>query len=240
MINNRIETSPQIYARTGGIAYLIIIVAGIFGEIFVRNSLIVSGNAAATASHIMASPVLWRMGIAVDLIMHLCDVVLMVVFYVLLRPVSKNLVLMAILFNLVQTAVLVANKLNLLMPLFLLGDADYLKAFSPEQLQALAYISLKMHGYGFAVGLLFFGAECLILGYLIFKSGFLPKIIGTLIEIAGLCYLINSFVMILAPVWADRLFPITMVPAFVGELSLCLWLLVKGVHVSKWKEKANA
>jgi len=166
--------------------------------------------------------------------MHVCDVVVMMCLYVLLKPVHKNLALLAILFNLIQTAVLVVNKLNLLMPLFLSGSADYLKAFDPHQLQALSYLSIKAHGYGFGIGLIFFGFECLILGYLIFTSGFFPKIIGILIQIAGLCYLTNSFAMILAPKFSN--FNL-LIPAFIGEFSFCLWLIIKGVNVSKWREK---
>jgi hypothetical protein len=237
MADSKAETSPQVYARIGGLAYLIIIVTGAFGEMFIRNKIIVSGDAAATASNIAASPLLWRIGIAGDITMHLCDAVLTMVYYVLLRPVNKNLALLSVFFGLTQTAVLVANKLNLLMPLFLLGNADYLKAFDPHQLQALAYLSVEAHGYGFGIGLIFFGIECLIDGYLIFKSGYLPKILGVLILITGLCYLTNSFAMILSPALASLIFPAILAPAFIGELSICLWLLVKGVNLAKWKER---
>ena len=231
------ETSPQVYARIGGLAYLFIIVAGAFGEMFIRNTIIVSGDAAATANNIAASPLLWRIGIAGDLLMHVCDVILMMVFYVLFKPVNKNLALLAVLFNLIQTAVLVANKTNLLMPLFLSGSEDYLKAFDAHQLQALTYLSVKAHGFGFGMGLIFFGFTCLINGYLIFKSGYLPRILGVLMQIAGLCYLVNSFALILFPTFANLIFPAVLVPAFIGELSLCLWLLVKGVNITKWKEQ---
>ena len=240
MANHTVETSPQVYARIGGVLYLIIIVAGLFGEALVRDKLIVSGDATATANNIMASQLLWRIGIAGDLIMHVCDVPLMLVFYVLLRPVNKNLALLAVLFNLIQTAVLVAFKLNLLVALFLLGSADYLKAFEPHQLHALTYLSVKSDGYGFGIGLIFFGFECLVLGYLIFRSCYLPKILGVLMQIAGLCYLINSFALILAPAVAGALFPWVLLPAFIAELSLALWLLVKGVNVQRWKEQASA
>jgi hypothetical protein len=239
MTVNTVETSPQPYARIGGALYLIIILAGMFAVIFVRGKLIVSGDATATANNIMASPLLWRMGIACDLIMHVCDVPLMLIFYVILRPVNKNLALLVVLFNLVQTAVLVANELNLLAALFLLGRADYLKAFEPHQLHALSYLSLKLQDYGFGVGLIFFGCECLIVGYLIFRSVYLPKAIGLLMQLAGLCYLTNSFALLLAPTFANMLFPAVLVPAFIGELSLCLWLLVKGVNVPKWNEKTG-
>ncbi len=240
MTDHTVETSPQVYARVGGVLYLILILAGMVGVIFVRGKLIVGGDPTATANNIMASPLLWRIGIAGDLIMHVCDVPLMLVFFVLLRPVNKSLALLAVLFNLVQTAVLVANKLNLLAALFLLGNAEYLKAFEPHQLYALAYLSIKLHDYGFGLGLIFFGFECLVVGHLIFRSGYLPKTLGVLMQIAGICYLTNSFALLLAPAFANMLFPAILIPAFIAELSLCLWLIVKGVNVQRWKEQASA
>ena len=134
----------------------------------------------------------------------------------LLRPVNKNLALLAILFNLIQTAVLVANKLNLLMPLFLLGNADYLKAFESNQLYALAYLFIKAHDYGFAIGLIFFGFACLIYGYLLFRSGYFPRILGVLIAMAGLSYLTDSLTLILAPAYAGTVFPVLLL-ALLGE-----------------------
>jgi hypothetical protein len=234
MTNSKEITSPQLYARAGGLAYLIIIVAGALGELFIRNAMIVPGDAAATARHIAASPLLWRIGIAGDLAMHVCDLVLAIVYFTLFKRVNKNLAILSLLFGLIQTAVLVANKLNLMLPLFLLGNAAYLKAFDPQQLQALAAISIEAHEHGFAIGLIFFGFECLIDGYLIFKSGFLPKFLGVFILTAGLCYLVNSFTLILFPAFASAAFNILMAPIFIAELSMCLWLLIKGVNVPKW------
>ena len=225
-------------ARIGGILYLLIIVAGIFTELFVRGNLIVPGDATATANNIMASQLLWRIGIACDLLMHVCDVPLMVIFYVLLRPVNKNLALLAVLFTLVQTAVMVATKLNLFMPIFLSGNAEYLKAFNAQQLHALTFLSIKSDENGFGIGLIFFGFACIVNGYLIFRSSYLPRILVVMLQIAGVCYLINSFALILAPSFANTIFPAILIPSFIGELSLCLWLLVKGVNETKWEEKA--
>jgi len=238
--NRNLETSPQVYARTGGVLYLILILAGMFAVIFVRDKFIVSGDVAATAHNIMAHPLLWRMGIAADLVMHICDVPVMLVLFVLLRPVNKNLALLSLLFNVVQTAVLVANKLSLIAALFPLGNADYLKAFGPHQLYAQAYLSLKLHDYGFGVGLIFFGFTCLVNGHLIFRSGYLPKAIGVLMQIAGLCYLMNSFALLLAPAFAAQLFPWIILPCFIAELLFCLWLILKGVNIVKWEQQANS
>lgn len=234
-----IETSPQAYARVGGMLYLVIIVAGALGELFVRGSLVVSGDAAATARNILASESLWRLGIAGDLLMHVCDVFVMWAIYVLLRPVNRNLALLTLLFNLIQTAVLVANKSSLLVPLLLLGDAPYLKAFDPAQLQAWSYIAIRAHEYGFGVGLIFFGCVCLVEGYLIRTSRFLPRVIGWLMQVAGACYLINSFALVVAPAFEARLFPAILVPCLVAELSFALWLAIKGVNVVEWKRRAG-
>jgi Domain of unknown function (DUF4386) len=236
-VNSTIERSPQLYARVAGVFYLAIIVLGLFGEVFVRGALVVSGDAAATANNIFSSPLLWRAGIVGDLMMHVCDIPVIVIFYLLLRPVSASLALFAAFINLIQTAVLVANKLNLLVPLFLLEDTRYLKAFSPEQLHGLSALAINAHGHGFGIGLIFFGFGCLATGYLIFKSGYFPKILGVLMFVAGLSYLINSFALLLVPSFAALIFPGALVPAFVGELSLTLWLIVKGVNVEEWKRR---
>src|ERR1700730_12969158 len=145
MTNRTIRTSPQVYARIAGVLYLINIACGIFGEIFVRGHLVVAGDALATAQRIMGSEFLFRCGVVGDLIMHITDVPMAVIFYVLLRPVSKDLSALAALFGMLQTAILCANKLNLVTVLLLLGNANYLKAFDPTQLQALASLSLSLH-----------------------------------------------------------------------------------------------
>jgi hypothetical protein len=230
---NSIKTT----ARIGGLLYLVLILAGMFSVIFVRDKLIVSGDATATASNIMASQLLWRAGIVSDIVMHGLDIPIMLIIYVLLKPVNKNIALLALLFNLIQTAVLVANKLNLVAALLPLESVDYLKSIEPHQLYAQVYISLKLHDIGFGIGLIFFGFTCLVNGYLIFRSGYLPGIIGVLMQIAGLCYLANSFILLLFPKFASIIF---MMPCLVAELSFCLWLIVKGVRLIKWEEKVNA
>ena len=237
---HHVAASPRVLARIGGLLYLLIIVGGIVGQVFVRGSIIVAGDATATAAKIMASESLWRVHIANELFMLLCTTVLALILYLLLRPVSRVLALLAVLFNLVSIALEAGNELNLLATLRLLGDAEYLKVLDPAQLHALAYLPLQAYEYGFGASLIFFGCECLVLGYLIFRSSYLPKGIGVLMLIAGLCYLANSFTMILAPTLANRRLPAILLPAFVGETSLCLWLLAKGVNVEKWNQQARA
>jgi hypothetical protein len=233
-----VERSPQIYARIGGILYLYIIVAGLFAEVFVRGKLVKSGDATATANNILASDLLFRITVAAELILIVCGVALGLIFYVLLRPVSKNLALLAAFFNLVELAIDATNKLNLFAASFLVGSAGYLKAFELPQRHALAYLSLKLHAYGYAISLVFFGFVCLILGHLLFRSGYFPKALGVLMTIAGLSYLMNSFTLILAPTYSAMIFPI-LVLAFIGETSFCLWLIVKGVDLPKWEKEAG-
>lgn len=230
------ENSPQRYLRVCGCFYLAIILLGLFGEAFARGSLVVSGDAAATVDRIVHAQLLWRAGIVGDLLMHLCDVPVIVILYLLLKPVSKGVALLATCFHLIQTAVLAANKLTLLVPLYLLDDTPYLQAFSAAQLQALSQLAIKAHAYGFGVGLLFFGVACLLRGHLIVGSGYLPKVLGRLLQLAGLSYLTNSFALLLAPAVAAALFPFVLLPAFVGELSLAVWLIAKGVNEQRWQQ----
>jgi len=232
---NANQISPQLYARTGGILYLTLIVIGMFSVVFIRDRLIVSLNPEATAVNIRNSEFLWRIGIVCDLVMHLLDIPIMLIIYTLLKPTNKNIALLALLFNLTQTAVLVANKLNLLIPLFLLGSDDYLKTFDVQQLYSLIYISLKAHDFGFGLGLIFFGFVCLTNGYLIIKSGYLPRVIGIMLQIAGVCYLINNFTLILNPTLANKIFPFMMIPVFIAETTFALRLTIKGVNLNKWE-----
>ncbi|MBK8572641.1 MAG: DUF4386 domain-containing protein [Holophagaceae bacterium] len=231
------DRSPQFYIRLAGVFYLAIILLGLFGEAFVRAKLVVSGDPAATAQAISASPLLWRLGIVGDLLMHVFDIPVIVVLYLLLKPVNKALALFTAYINLIQTAVLAANKLSLLVPLYLLDGSPSLSAFSPAQLQALSYVAIKAHGYGFGVGLIFFGVACLVRGYLLFQSGYVPKVFGFLMVLAGFSYLINSFALLLAPALASALFPGILLPAFIGELAFCLWMIVKGVNLAQWQQR---
>jgi hypothetical protein len=239
MTNRTANVSPQLYARIAGVLYLINIGCGIFGEVFVRGHLIVPGNAVATAHNIMASEFLFRCSVVGDLIMHITDVPITLIFYVLLKPVSKNLALLAAMFSMLQTAVLCANKLNLVTVLLLLGGSGYLKAFDPNQLQVLASLSLAQHDYGFGIGLIFFGVSCLVIGYLMLRSGYFPRTLGVMQAIAGICYLINSFALLLSPTLADKMFPAIVIPSFIGELSTCVWLIVRGVNIPMWQKQVG-
>lgn len=239
MTDRSIEASPQAYARMAGLLYLAIIGLGGFAEGFVMNRLVVPDDAAATANNIIASPLLWRLSVAGNLIVPLLAVALMWLLYLLLRPVSKRLVLLSVFFCLVSLAVEAISKLFLLLVMPILGNGSYLKAFEPRQLQVLADLALTSHGITFNIALIFFGCACLVDGYLIFRSGYLPRLIGLLMQLAGVCYLIACFAALFAPAFANMITPAILLPPLIGESSLCLWLLVKGVNISKWKERIN-
>ncbi len=227
--------SPNTYARIAAVLYLIIIGAGIAAQFFVRGSLIVPGDAAATAQAITASESLFRLGIAGDLVMIAADIALALVFYILFRPVSHALSLLAAFFRLVQAAILGINLLNLLLVLKLLGGADYLAVFGADQLAAQALLYAEAHGMGYSLGLVFFGLNCLVFGYLVIKSRYVPRILGFLLIFAGAGYLVDCFAGFLLPdtyaAYADVFALVVFLPAIVGELALCLWLLIKGVAV---------
>jgi hypothetical protein len=231
--NRTAHFSPQYCARVAGVLYLFIIAAGLFAEAFVRGRLIVPADAAATAANILAHQMLFRLGIAADLSTFICAIAVTVILYALLKPVNENLALLMLLFNLAQDAIGGMNCLNTYESLQVLGSGDYLKVFSPEQLQAMALLALKAHSVGFDIALIFFGLSCIALGYLIFNSGFLPKVLGILMTIAGACYFTNSLMLILFPSRASILL---LLPAAISELALALWLTAKGVNVRKWEE----
>ena len=156
-----------------------------------------------------------------------------------MRPVNRDLALLVVLFDAVQSAVLVISKMNLLTPLFAPGRRGISQGVRAGP-AAGAFVSVDAHGFdGFGFGLIFFGCGCLVLGYLIRRSGYLPWILGALIQLAGACYLINSFALILAPSFASAMFPAIMLVPFVAETSLALWLLVKGVDVPRWNARAR-
>src|SRR4051794_25753800 len=239
MSNRTVETSPQLFARIGGGLYLVLIVLGIYLQV-VMGWVVVSGDATATAANLASMESAWRLGIAAEFLALACVVALSMIYFVLLRPVSRELNLLATFLRLVGIAVEATATLSLASALFPLGTGAYLRAFTPEQLQAMAYLAIKAHAHGYAVALLFFGFTFLFHGYLIFRSGYLPRLLGVLIQIAGVAYLVNSFALLVAPAFQSRIFPAILFPAFVAESSLCVWLLVKGVNVANWQAATRA
>jgi len=234
MSRRTVERSPQLFARVGGALYLALIALGIYLQV-VMGRVVVSGDAAVTAANLRAMESAWRLGIAAEFLALGCVTALAMIYFVLLRPVNRELNLLATFLRLVGIAVEAMATLNLAFALFPLGTGPYLRAFTPEQLQALAYLAIKAHAHGYGVALLFFGFTFLFHGHLIVRSGYLPRVLGLLIQVAGIAYVINSLALFVAPDFQSRIFPAILLPAFVAELSLCLWLLVKGVNVARWQ-----
>jgi hypothetical protein len=228
--------SVQTYARIAGVLFLLTILAGGFGEVYVPSKLIVSGDATATAKNIIALNSLFRMGFAFYLVEAVCDIALALILYVLLRPAHKELALLAAFFGLVSTALFGVAELFYFAASLILGGANYLKTFSPDQLNTLALFSLKLYGYGGGIFMVFYGIASILRGYLIFRSGYLPKALGVLLALAGLGFITKNFVLVLAPVYASDLF---LLPMSLTVVSLTVWLLVRGVDVPKWEAKAQ-
>jgi hypothetical protein len=227
------------YARIGGVLYLYIIVAGLFAEVFVRSKLVVSADAEATARNIMAHESLFRLGFSGELLHIACDVAVAMILYALFRPVDKGIALLAAFMRLACDIILATVSLTHFAALRLLADSDYLKTFPPDQLHTLALLAMKLHGDGYAISLVFFGFACLSLGYLVYRSGYVPKAIGVMLAIAGASYLVTSFAHFLAPAAAGTLLNVLFVPIFLAELSLALWLTAKGVDAAKWDGRAG-
>lgn len=240
MMERIAEASPRFKARIAGLLYLMVIVAASFAEFFVRGRLIVSGDTGATAANILAHESLYRLGVAAVLFYLPCDTAVALIFYELFKPVNRSLSLLAASFRLIMVAMLGVNLLNDFAPLVLLKGVFFFTAFKPDQLQALALGSLELYAQVFFAGMVFFGLHCLLIGYLICRSAFLPRIVGMLMMITGVCYLTHSFVKVVSPALAAHLFAYLMPIGLPGELSLTLWLLVIGVNVQRWKEQASA
>ena len=218
-------------AKTAGFLYLVTIIAGGFAEAFVREGLTVSGNAVATAQNILASEQMYRFGFVADLVTLICGTVVSLIFYILFKAVNKYLSLLALIFAITAGAVMAVNLLNQLAPLLLLHNSSYLRAFKIEELQTLSLFFLNLQSQGYNISLLLFAFYFPIIGYLVYRSNFLPRILGIIYALAGLGYLCNSLGWFLFPHLAAYLFPYVLLPAFVGEVSMSLWLLIKGVKV---------
>jgi hypothetical protein len=226
-------TTARQRARLAGALYLFIVVAGIFAEMFARSAVTVPGDPAATASRLLAAESVYRWAAAGELLMWAFDITVTLLLYELLRPVGKSLALLAAFFRLVSITIAALNTLNHLAPLGYLG-APYMSALGADQTRALALFSLRMHATGYNISLLYFGFHCVLLGYLVSRAGYLPRLLGWLLVPAGLGYLTNSFAGVVAPPVASLLFPWSLLPAFVAELGLALWLVTAGVSVQRW------
>ncbi|MFL7893630.1 MAG: DUF4386 domain-containing protein [Anaerolineales bacterium] len=226
--------SPQTTARTAAILFLIIFCLGISTELFIRPDIIMPGDAAATVTNIRASESLFRLSLVSDLIRQIFMVLLVLVLYKLLKPVNKNIALVMVIFALVSVPLVMLNELNHFAALLLTRGTDYLTAFKADQFHAQVMFFLNLQEYGTFIPQIF-SFWVLLLGYLVFKSGFLPRILGILLMIGGLCYPIQAILFFLFPNFDAMILGLF---AFIGELAFYLWLLIKGVNAEQWEKRA--
>ena len=224
----------QTYARVTGLLILLSFIGGAFGEAYVPSRLIVATDAIATVENLKSSEVLFRLGFAGYLVEACCDLTLALMLYVLLRPVHRHVSLLAAFFNVMGTATFAAAELFYFAPTLILRSGGYLKSFSPDQLSTLALLSVNLFGLGAVIFTVFYGIAWVLRGYLIIRSGYLPKFLGILMTIAGLVFILSNFAVVLAPGYRADWLPLPMV---LGLLSMTVWLLVKGVDLPKWDEK---
>jgi Domain of unknown function (DUF4386) len=237
MTERTAEASPRLKARIAGGLYMSG-VANLFAGV-VLGSLVVNGDAAATAHNILAHETLYRLAFAADLITVPCYIAVTALFYTLFKPVSRSLSLIAAFFGLAGSTLWALNDFFFLAPLVVLGGGHSVTAVKADQLQTLALAFLNVHAQGSNIVMVAFGFHVILIGSLIFRSTFLPRVLGVWLALAGVCYLTNSFANFLSPEFAAYLSPYILIPGVV-EIVLALWLLVMGVNGERWKEQASA
>lgn len=236
MSNSDLERfSPLVLARIVGIVSLIGIVAGGFDIGYVRSVLIVPGDAAATVHNIAAHETLFRLGFTAHIILLLCNVPNEVISFILFRRVNGVVAVMAMACGLVGTAIEALDMVNAYVPLKLAAEGAAMAAFSPQQLQALSYLSLQLQDTGLLISFVFYGVDEMLAGYLIFRSGFLPRLIGLLLGVSGCCYFADGLISFIAPSLQASLLPYLLFPCLPGEASLALWLAIAGLNVQAWR-----
>jgi hypothetical protein len=225
---------PRLLARVAGGFYVIIIVFALFAYLYVRGQVIVPNDMAQTATKILAHEQLYRLGFSAAVVVAICNLPLGLILFELLKVVHPRLALLALVFVTASATLEAVNLCNYIAPLFTFSLPEYRNAFNANEIQALARGPIRMFEYVFSVSLTFFGVFCVLIGFLILRSKFLPAILGLLMIAAGVTYWINSF----------RLFLTLPLPyigwvTLIAELSLALWLLVVGVNDAKWREQAG-
>ena len=231
MNTRTLETSPQVVARIAAILYLVTIVAGIIAQMVISGKIIVDGDAAATANNILAQKDLFQLGFTVYMVEMSCQIAQMVLFYFLLKPVNRNVALLALVFSLIGCTIKTLSRLFYITPLLILGGSHYLTVFNAEQIQAVALLLLNVNDQAAGMALSFFGVSTFLNGYLIFRSAYLPRILGALSMAAGLGWL-----TFLYPPLGNQMFMYVLLLGLIGSASQIFWLLAKGVNVEKWHE----
>jgi uncharacterized protein YhhL (DUF1145 family) len=229
------EASPRFKARIAGVFEALEGLTSAFGQVVVLGRLVVAGNAAVTAANILGHEGLFWLGFASSLLGVAFHIVWVFLFYNLFKPVNRSLSLLAAFVGLLVCAIQAVTGLLYLAPLLILQAGNSASAFTAQQLQALAVVFLKLNAYAFDIDLVFFGFWCVLTGYLIFRSTFLPRILGVLLAIDGLGWMIYLY-----PPLAYHLFPFIAAASALAEFPLQLWLIVMGVNVQRWNEQASA
>jgi len=227
------NTIPNQTARIAGFLYLLLIPLGILGIMYIPNTLFVSGDMAATASNILANESLFRLGIVSAIAVQLVNIFVVLFLYKLLKPVNRGIAQLMVIFLLLAVPIAFINELAHLAVLLLLNGADYLAVFTTGQIQAMVAFFLDLHEHGIFIAQVFWGLWLFPMGYLVFKSGFLPRILGILLMIGCFGYLIDSVLFFLVPSFGVTFSEFT----FLGEVLLPLWLVIKGVNVEQWKQR---
>jgi hypothetical protein len=220
-------------ARVAGLCYLLVIAGGLYAEVFARGSLLVPGDAAATARAIAANETLWRWGVAVHLLYLVPAIVTNVLICDLFKAVGPTLARLALVFSVAGVIVEAASLLHLYVPLAMIEESGALTALGAGQRQALSYLAVGLFDTGFGFALVFFAGFCVLIGTLILRSRLIPRVLGALMVVAGSCYVVNTLALILSPALSDRLVPGILLPIGLAELSLALWLTVKGVQAEE-------
>lgn len=224
-----IDDSQRAAAKVAGIAFLVTNATAMFAEFYVNSRLIVTGDGARTFANIAASQTLFRLGIASHLFTCAAVVALIVALYVILRPVNRNLALLALSLRLVETAVFAASVLPGFDVLRLVSGAPYLRGFAPDSLQALTMLSLSAHGAAYVAGLLLFGLGSAVFCYLFYTSNYIPRLLAGLGVFGSVLTSACMFAVIIFPDLSHRLVPGCFAPIFIFEVVAGFWLLIKGL-----------
>jgi hypothetical protein len=225
-------------ARWAGALYLTIFVVAPFAFLVARSTILVEDDPAATAQNLIDNEGRFRLGLAAESVVFLVEIVLAALLYVIFRPVSRTISLAAAFSRVAEAVVQAANLLPAALALLAVGGAGYLAAFSQEQRDDLVLLALDANEFMILVWGLFFALHLLLLGYLVYRSGFFPRVLGVLLALASVGYFAESYGTILSPGASDVLGILVVVLAVPGELAFAFWLLVKGVDDERWNERA--
>ena len=230
-----IEPAQHTAAKVAGFLYLFTMVTANFAEFYARGRMIVPGDAVQTARNIAASERLFRLGIVSNLITFASVVILVVALYVVLKPINRNVALLAAFWRLAESAIFALITLNDFVVLRLLSGADYLRAFDTQQLQALTYTFVGVHDAGYLIGLVFFGLGSTVFAYLWFKSRYIPRALAAWGIFSSLVVAIVTLAIMVFPSLAAVVIPVYFAPIFIFEVTLGLWLLLKGIQARESK-----